>query len=89
MNANEASPGDRYIASRHQPDRNYVSPSEVDSLHKFLTLDRVVLRFYATWDERDQLFGEVRKVFFIRGPDFYQNLNLAFELFKNHRIADF
>ena len=88
VNANETSPGDRYIASRHQPDRNHLSPSEVDSLHKFLTLDRVVLRFYATWDERDQLFGEVRKVKSIF--DFYQNLNLAFfKLFKNHRIADF
>ena len=62
MNANESSPGDRYISSREQPDRSYVSPSEVDSLHKFLTLDRVVLRFFAIWDERDQLFGEVRKV---------------------------
>ncbi|CBY33608.1 unnamed protein product [Oikopleura dioica] len=61
VNSNEASPGDRYIVSRNQPERNYVSPSEVDSLHKFLTLDRVVLRFYATWDERDQLYGEVRK----------------------------
>lgn len=73
MNSNEAAPGDRFIASREQPERNYVSPSEVDSLHKFLTLDRVVLRFFAIWDERDQLFGEVRKVKNYQSVGFFYN----------------
>lgn len=33
----------------------------MDPLRKFLTMDRIVLRFYAIWDDREQLFGEVRK----------------------------
>jgi hypothetical protein len=38
-----------------------LTPTIEDPLHKFLTMDRIVLRFYAIWDEREQLFGEVRK----------------------------
>ena len=38
------------------------TPSDVDKLRKFLELDRKVLRFYCVWDDRDQMFGEVRKL---------------------------
>jgi len=43
------------------PIRMHTTPSCDDPLRKFLTLDRHVLRFYAIWDDRDQLFGEARK----------------------------
>jgi hypothetical protein len=33
----------------------------MDKLRKFLELDRKVLRFFCVWDDRDQMFGEIRK----------------------------
>lgn len=57
----EGSPLDPYTNSRKQPLRSYVTPSDFDKLKKFLELDRKVLRFYAAWDDRDAMFGEIRK----------------------------
>jgi len=37
------------------------TPNDMDKLRKFLELDRKVLRFYCIWDDRDQMFGEVRR----------------------------
>ena len=77
VNPNELPPKDFYTASRNFQLKTYKSPrylwthlrliffyffiSDEDPLRKFLTLDRVVLRFWAIWDEREQLYGEVRK----------------------------
>ena len=41
--------------------QTYTTPSTLDKYGKFLTLDRHVLRFFAIWDDREQLFGEARK----------------------------
>lgn len=57
----EEIPSDPYTASRKQPLRSYTTPSDFDKLKKFLELDRSVLRFYAMWDDRDAMFGEIRK----------------------------
>lgn len=57
----EEIPADPYTASRKQPLRSYTTPSDFDKLKKFLELDRSVLRFYAMWDDRDAMFGEIRK----------------------------
>merc|ERR1712139_150585 len=52
---------DPYTESRKQPLRSYDTPSDFDKLKKFLELDRKVLRFCALWDDRDAMFGEVKK----------------------------
>jgi len=57
----ESIPSDPYTDSRKQPLRSYETPTDFDKLKKFLELDRKVLRFYAMWDDRDAMFGEVRK----------------------------
>jgi len=57
----EEIPIDPYTTSRKQPLRSYTTPSDFDKLKKFLELDRKVLRFYAMWDDRDAMFGEIRK----------------------------
>lgn len=61
INAPEAIPQDPYTQSRVQPLRQYQTPSDFDTLKKFIELDRKVLRFYAMWDDRDEMFGEIRK----------------------------
>lgn len=61
VNSNESPPSDYYMTGRAPPIRSHITPSTGDPLQKFLTLDRVVLRFYAIWDDREQLYGEVRK----------------------------
>jgi len=57
----ESIPVDPYTKSRCQPLRSYNTPNDFDKLKRFLELDRKVLRFYAMWDDRDAMFGEVRK----------------------------
>merc|ERR1712100_520119 len=57
----ESVPNDPYTDSRKQPLRSYNTPSDFDKLKKFLEMDRKVLRFYAMWDDRDAMFGEIRK----------------------------
>jgi len=61
LNETETVPSDPYTESRKQPLRSYTTPSDFDKLKKFLELDRKVLRFYALWDDKDAMFGEVRK----------------------------
>lgn len=34
---------------------------KVTSSRKFYELDRQVLRFYAVWDDRKEMFGDLRK----------------------------
>lgn len=57
-------PADPYSESRKQAEASkttVLGPSDMDKLRKFLELDRKVLRFYCIWDDRDQMFGEIRK----------------------------
>uniref|UniRef100_A0A8C5Y6Z2 EF-hand domain-containing protein 1 n=1 Tax=Microcebus murinus TaxID=30608 RepID=A0A8C5Y6Z2_MICMU len=51
---------DPYTELRKQPVRKYITPSDFDQLKQFLTFDKQVLRFYATWDDTDSMFGECR-----------------------------
>lgn len=61
ISESEVVPNDPYTDSRKQPLRSYNTPSDFDKLKKFLEMDRKVLRFYAMWDDRDSMFGEIRK----------------------------
>jgi len=63
LNAPENFPEDPHTSSRKQSalPKTVKTPSDADKLRKFLELDRKVLRFYCIWDDRDQMFGEVRK----------------------------
>lgn len=61
VNQAETSPVDRYSNSRIHHIQNYKTPTDMDKLGKFLSLDRTVLRFYAIWDDREQLYGDIRK----------------------------
>lgn len=56
-------PEDPYIHDRKMRLRphNYVTPSQWDKLRQFLHMDRKVLRFYVVCDDRDELYGELRK----------------------------
>jgi len=60
--AEPAHPTDPYTDTRIKAaaPRNYNTPSEFDKMRQFLEMDRKVLRFYAVWDDRDAMFGEMR-----------------------------
>ena len=63
INGPEGAPIDQFTATRRALDKpNTVrsTPSDYDKYKQFLALDRKVLRFYAVWDDRDILFGELR-----------------------------
>ncbi|XP_065257777.1 EF-hand domain-containing protein 1 [Emys orbicularis] len=51
---------DPYTELRKMPMRMYVTPSSFDQLKQFLTFDKQVLRFYAIWDDTENMFGENR-----------------------------
>ncbi|XP_048358965.1 EF-hand domain-containing protein 1 isoform X2 [Sphaerodactylus townsendi] len=52
---------DPYTELRKMPLRMYVTPSDFDQLKQFLTFDKQVLRFYAIWDDTENMFGECRR----------------------------
>ena len=60
LNDPEFKPTDPYMESRRQPQYCYTTPSTYDKLRKFIELDRNVLRFYCVWDDRDNMFGEIK-----------------------------
>lgn len=60
LNEPEGKLTDPYMESRRQPQYCYTTPSTYDKLRKFLELDRNVLRFYCVWDDRDNMFGEIK-----------------------------
>ncbi|XP_078393473.1 EF-hand domain-containing protein 1, partial [Cetorhinus maximus] len=61
-NCPEMIPPDPYIENRKRnPAREHVTPSDFDKLKQFLTYDRKVLRFYAYWNDTDNMFGECRR----------------------------
>ncbi len=41
--------------------RTYKTTSDFDKLRQFLEMDRKVLRFDAVWDDRDSMFGEMKR----------------------------
>lgn len=55
-------PTDPYIEKRKEAAalRTYQTPSAFDKTKQFLEMDRKVLRFYCVWDDRDNMFGEMR-----------------------------
>jgi hypothetical protein len=63
VNPPEDCPTDPYIETRKEKSalRTFKTTSEFDKLRQFLEMDRKVLRFYAVWDDRDSMFGELRK----------------------------
>lgn len=60
VSPDEECPEDPYILSRREPKHSYKTPATFDKLKQFIDLDRKVLRFYAVWDDRDNMFGEMR-----------------------------
>ena len=62
LNPSEGLPTDPYIERRKNAAalRTYTTPSSFDKQKQFLELDRKVLRFFCVWDDRDNMFGEMR-----------------------------
>ena len=60
LNPPEACPQDPYTINRIEPINTFKTPSTDDKLMKFLKLDRQVLRFFCVWDDRDQMFGDLK-----------------------------
>ena len=56
-------PQDPYTDNRIKASalRTYKTKSDFDKLRQFIDMDRKVLRFYAVWDDRDAMFGEMRE----------------------------
>ncbi|XP_054843384.1 EF-hand domain-containing protein 1 isoform X2 [Eublepharis macularius] len=52
---------DPYTELRKMPLRKYITPSDFDQMKQFLAFDKKVLRFYATWDDTENMFGERRR----------------------------
>lgn len=63
VNPVEDCPTDPYIDNRKEASalRTFKTPSDFDKQRQFLEMDRKVLRFYAVWDDRQNMFGELRK----------------------------
>ncbi len=55
-------PKDPYITTRNKTIelKTYKTKTDYDKLKQFLDMDRKVLRFYCTWDDRKSQFGEAR-----------------------------
>ncbi|KAL8623691.1 hypothetical protein ACOMHN_004756 [Nucella lapillus] len=62
VNPPEGQPKDPYMERRKEAAalRTYTTPSAFDRLKQFLELDRKVLRLYCMWDDRSNMFGEMR-----------------------------
>ncbi|XP_076457113.1 EF-hand domain-containing protein 1-like [Babylonia areolata] len=62
VNPPEDQPKDPYIERRKEAAalRTYTTPPSFDKLKQFLELDRKVLRFFCMWDDRSNMFGEMR-----------------------------
>ncbi|CAL9695948.1 unnamed protein product [Knipowitschia caucasica] len=62
LNEPEPRPSDPYIANRNKPVPSFTTPSEYDSIKRFLTMDGKVLCFFGLWDDSQDLFPETRPV---------------------------
>jgi len=63
LNAMEDCPLDPYTEFRRERETVQMAktPSDFDKLRQFLEMDRKVLRFYCVWDDRDRMFGQLKK----------------------------
>ncbi|RKP19622.1 hypothetical protein ROZALSC1DRAFT_19349 [Rozella allomycis CSF55] len=61
LNPPEEMPIDIYLENRNKKVRNVSRIEHNDKLRQFLENDRKVLRFYALWDDRENMFGEIRE----------------------------
>ncbi|XP_041661962.1 EF-hand domain-containing protein 1 [Cheilinus undulatus] len=62
LNEPEPMPVDPSRKCRENPLPSFTTHSQFDSMYRFLTMDRKVLRFFAFWDESHSLYGETRPV---------------------------
>lgn len=60
LNPPEQLPPDPYTESRKRPPHVFTTLSNFDKMKQFIDMDRKVLRFFCIWDDRDNMFGEVR-----------------------------
>ncbi|KAG9394580.1 Repeat of unknown function (DUF1126) [Carpediemonas membranifera] len=61
----EPRPEDRYQGHRAKFDikpTEHRTQTDMDKLHKFLIKDRQVLRFYTVWDDRKNVYGDIREL---------------------------
>lgn len=63
VNDEEGIPNDPYLSKRavQVEMKTAKTPSAYDIRRQFIEKDKKVLRFYSIWDDRDQLYGELRK----------------------------
>ncbi|CAF3034459.1 unnamed protein product [Rotaria sp. Silwood2] len=85
VNQSELIPRDPYLTKRHQIAelKTYKTKNDFDKLKQYIEMDRKVLRFYATWDDRSQMFGEKRE-FVIQ----YFLVNDTMEIREVHKAND-
>lgn len=78
-------PRDPYLTKRQQVAeiKSYKTKSDFDKLKQYVEMDRKVLRFYAVWDDRSQMFGEQRE-FVIH----YYLVNDTMEIREVHKAND-
>ena len=62
MNSPTSIPQDPYIGKRTKEAelKTFQTPSSFDKLKQFMEMDRKVLRLFCQWDDRDNMFGEMR-----------------------------
>lgn len=62
VNTCESIPNDPYIKGRTKAAelKTYKTKTDYDKLKQYVDMDRKVLRFYVTWDDRAQNYGELR-----------------------------
>ncbi len=63
--------------------KTYKTKNDFDKLKQYVEMDRKVLRFYAVWDDRSQMFGEKRE-FIIQ----YYLVNDTMEIREVHKAND-
>ncbi|CAF1560646.1 unnamed protein product, partial [Adineta steineri] len=78
-------PRDPYLTKRNQAAelKKYTTKNDFDKLKQYVEMDRKVLRFYAVWDDRSQMFGEKRE-FVIQ----YYLVNDTMEIREVHKAND-
>ena len=78
-------PRDPYLTKRQQAAeiKSYKTKTDFDKLKQYVEMDRKVLRFYAIWDDRSQMFGEQRE-FVIQ----YYLVNDTMEVREVHKAND-
>ncbi|CAF1059978.1 unnamed protein product [Didymodactylos carnosus] len=85
VQSSEPIPHDPYLTKRRQTAelKTYKTKNEFDKLKQFVEMDNKVLRFYAVWDDQNQMFGEKRQ-FIIQ----YYLVNDTLEVREVHKAND-